>query len=61
MFNYDKDGKLVKVFGGPGNKLGQLATPHGQWVDARNKEKPVLVVCDRANARLQWFNLDGNS
>lgn len=59
MFNHDKDGKLVKVFGGPGNKLGQLATPHGQWVDARNKEKPVLVVCDRANARLQWFNLDG--
>jgi hypothetical protein len=59
MFNHDKDGKLVKVFGGPGNKLGQLATPHGQWVDARTKEKPVLVVCDRANARLQWFNLDG--
>jgi hypothetical protein len=61
LFNYDKDGKLQKVFGGPGNKLGQLATPHGQWVDARDKEKPVLVVCDRANARLQWFNLDGTA
>lgn len=59
MFNYDKDGKLVKVFGGPGNKLGQLATPHGQWVDARKKDKPVLIVCDRANARLQTFALDG--
>jgi len=59
MFNYDKDGKLVKVFGGPGDKLGQLRTPHGQWVDARNTDKPVLVVCDRANARLQWFDLDG--
>lgn len=59
MFNYDKDGKLVKVFGGPGHKLGQLATPHGQWVDARTKDQPVLVVCDRANGRLQTFTLDG--
>jgi hypothetical protein len=61
MLNYDKDGKLVKVFGGGGNTLGKLATPHGQWLDARNKDKPVLVVCDRANARLQWFDLDGKA
>ncbi|HEY3789497.1 MAG TPA: twin-arginine translocation signal domain-containing protein [Urbifossiella sp.] len=59
MLNYDKDAKLVKVFGGPGNKLGQLATPHGQWVDARQKGDAVLIVCDRANARLQTFSLDG--
>lgn len=61
MFNYDRDGKLLKVFGGNGNTLGKLSTPHGQWVDARNKDKPVLVVCDRANARLQWFDLDGKA
>jgi hypothetical protein len=60
LFNYDRDGKLLKVFGGTGHQLGQLSTPHGQWVDARNQDKPVLVVCDRANARLQWFDLDGN-
>lgn len=59
MLNYDRDGKLVKVFGGGGKALGKLATPHGQWVDARNKDKPVLLVCDRANARLQTFTLDG--
>ena len=59
MLNYDKDGQLVKVFGGSGNKLGKLATPHGNWVDARQKDKPVLIVCDRANARLQTFSLDG--
>ncbi|MDB5309726.1 MAG: hypothetical protein JWO38_3928 [Gemmataceae bacterium] len=59
MLNYDKDGQLVKVFGGSGKDLGKLATPHGQWVDARNKDKPVLLVCDRANARLQTFTLDG--
>ena len=59
MFNYDKDAKLVKVFGGPGKGLGQLSTPHGHWVDDRNKDKPVLLVCDRANHRLQTFTLDG--
>jgi hypothetical protein len=59
MFNYDKDGRLVKVYGGGGDKLGQLRTPHGQWLDARKKDHPVLVVCDRANARLHWFELDG--
>ena len=59
MLNYDKDAKLVKVFGGPGKELGQLATPHGQWVDDRTKNHPVLVVCDRANARLQTFSLEG--
>jgi hypothetical protein len=59
MLNYDKDGKLVKVFGGSGRALGQLATPHGQWLDARDPKKPVLVVCDRANARLCRFELDG--
>src|SRR5262249_55189536 len=58
MLKYDKDARLVKVFGGPGSKLGQLSTPHGQWVDDRQKE-PVLLVCDRANARLQTFTLDG--
>jgi hypothetical protein len=61
MLNYDKDGKLVNVFGGGGGQLGQLSTPHGQWVDLRDKDKPVLVVCDRANARLQWFSLDGKA
>jgi hypothetical protein len=59
MLNYDKDGKLVKVFGGAGGEPGKLRTPHGQWVDDRNRDKPVLLVCDRANHRLQTFTLDG--
>lgn len=59
MLNYDRDGNLVKVFGGTGDKLGQLRTPHGQWVDDRDEKHPVLLVCDRANARLQTFTLDG--
>lgn len=59
LMHYDRDGKLTKVFGGPGTGPGQLRTPHGQWLDDRAKDKPVVVVCDRANARLQTFALDG--
>jgi WD40 repeat protein len=60
LLKYDKDGKLLKVFGGRGTEPGQFQTPHGNWVDARNPDNPVLVVCDRANARLQTFDLEGN-
>lgn len=59
MLKFDKDGKLLKVFGGSGNTEGKFATPHGNWVDTRDPNKPTLVVCDRANARLQTFDLDG--
>jgi hypothetical protein len=60
MLKFDKDAKLVKVFGGTGIGLAQFQTPHGQWVDARRKDEPPrLVVCDRANARLSSFALDG--
>lgn len=60
IMKYDKDGKLLKTFSGRGTDLGKCQTPHGLWVDARDPSKPVLVVCDRANFRLQWFDLDGN-
>jgi hypothetical protein len=56
---FDKDGKLLLTFGGTGTEKGKFRTPHGNWVDTRNADKPVLVVCDRANARLQTFTLDG--
>ena len=29
------------------------------WLDERSAD-PTLVVADRANARLQWFDMDGN-
>lgn len=59
MLIFDKEAKLTKVFGGPGSGKGQLSTPHGQWVDDRNKDQPLLVICDRANARLCRYALDG--
>lgn len=60
MLKFDADARLVKVFGGTGTGSGQFRTPHGNWVDTRDPGKPVLVVCDRANARLQTFDLDGS-
>jgi hypothetical protein len=36
-----------------------MRTPHGLWVDDRPGRKPALIVADRANARLQYFSLDG--
>jgi hypothetical protein len=59
VHKYDAAGKWVKSIGGTGGKDGQFVTPHGLWIDARDPGKPTLVVCDRANARLQTFTLDG--
>lgn len=59
MLNFDKHARLQQVFGGTGKELGKLQTPHGQWLDNRNPNHPQLIVCDRANHRLQTFTLDG--
>lgn len=58
LFEYDKNNKFVRTLGGPGAMDGQFRTPHGQWLDDRDGT-PKLVVADRANKRLQWFDLDG--
>ncbi len=55
---YTRQAEYVRTFGGKGAEPGQLAEPHGLWVDTRAKE-PVLVVADRRNNRLQRFTLDG--
>ncbi len=59
IHRYDKDGKWVNTFAGHGKEPGQCDTPHGLWLDDRPGREPSLVVADRANARLQYFTLDG--
>jgi hypothetical protein len=59
IHQYDKDAKWVRTFGGTGVDVGKMLTPHGLWVDDRPGRKPSLIVADRANARLQYFSLDG--
>lgn len=60
VLKYDKDGKLLKVFGGAGDKPGQFQTPHGIGCFSAKPGLDFLIVCDRANARLQTFDLQGN-
>lgn len=59
MHRFDRDGKWLSCFGGKGKEDGKFETPHGIWLDSRSAGEPSLVVVDRANARLQWFTLDG--
>jgi hypothetical protein len=57
LFHYDKHDRFVQAIGGPGSADGQFSTPHGQWLDDRDGI-PKLVVADRANKRLQWFDMN---
>jgi len=55
---YNSKGEYIRTFGGRGGDPGQLAEPHGIWMDMRTG-KPILTVADRRNNRLQRFTLDG--
>lgn len=59
IHRYDKDASWVHTWGGFGDQPGQFKTPHGIWLDDRAGHEPAIVVADRANARLQYFTLDG--
>ncbi len=59
LHQYDANGTWVRSWGGSGSEPGQMATPHGQWLDDRPGRDPAVVVADRANSRLQYFSLDG--
>lgn len=59
IHQYDKDARWVRTWGGPGKAVGEFQTPHGIWLDNRPGQEAALIVADRANARLQYFTLDG--
>jgi hypothetical protein len=59
IHRYDKNGQWLSMFGEPGKGNGQFETPHGICLDNRPGREPSIAVCDRANARLQWFTLEG--
>ena len=58
VFEYDRHDRFVRALGGHGTATGKFSTPHGHWLDDRDGT-PKLVVADRANMRLQWFDMDG--
>ena len=68
IHRYDAEGNWLSKFGKPADDSdadGTFNTPHGLWIDNRSEPgrpdpgEPKIVVTDRANARLQWFTLDG--
>src|SRR3984957_13405107 len=59
VLKYDKDRNFVKAFGGPGPEEGKFNTCHGIALDTR-LHKPLLLVCDRNNNRVEYWDLDGN-
>ena len=69
IHRYDADGNWQSAFGTPSGETdkpdGSFNTPHGVWIDDRSEPgrpdpgEPLVVVTDRANARLQWFTLAG--
>ena len=59
VLKFDKDRKFVKAFGGPGEAEGKFKTCHGIALDTR-QGRPLLLVCNRNNNRVEYWDLDGN-
>ncbi|MGB0580785.1 MAG: peptidase [Limisphaerales bacterium] len=59
IIRYDKDAKPIGHFGGTGSEPGKFKTPHGLWWDDRPGREAGLAICDRANARLQYVDAEG--
>ncbi len=59
VLKFDKNRNFVKAFGGPGEEIGKFKTCHGIGLDKRHG-KPLLLVCNRNNNRVEHWDLDGN-
>lgn len=56
---YDRNGKLIRYFGGKGNENGQFDCCHGILVDTRKAGSPTLLITDRRHNAFKRFTLDG--
>ncbi len=59
IHQYNSDAEYVRSWGGKGAEPGKMNCCHGIYVDTRGGN-PEIVVADRANVRLQYFDLAGN-
>ena len=55
LVKFDRTGKLITSWGGPGTEPGKFDTPHSIVVD----QAGLLYVADRQNRRVQIFDDDG--
>ena len=56
---YDKNGKLIRYWGGKGDTDATFDCCHGIVVDRRNASTPTLLITDRRHNALKRFTLDG--
>jgi hypothetical protein len=59
VHRFDKSGAYLASINGAEGKAGAFKTPHSIWVD-RRKSEPELYVADRANGRVQVYDLEGH-
>ncbi len=60
VVRYDREGHYIQTFGGGrSDAIGDLNCPHGIEIDARSGVEELLVA-DRSNHRLQYFDLSGD-
>ncbi len=59
VLKFDKNRQFVKAFGGKGTEEGKFNTCHGISLDTR-LGKPLLLVCNRNNNRVEYWDLNGN-
>ena len=58
VHRYSKSGEYISSINGEEGRAGRFDCPHGIFIDQR-KEDPQLYVADRANHRVQVYDLDG--
>jgi peptidylamidoglycolate lyase len=58
VHRFDKDFKLIKTMGGKGAEHGKFNVCHGVWVNTLKKDGPEVYIADRANNRLEVYDLE---
>lgn len=58
VHRYDKSGNYILSINGDEGLTGRFNCPHGIIID-RRKSEPELYISDRANARVQVYDLEG--
>ena len=58
VHRYSKAGEYISSINGEEGRAGRFDCPHGIFID-RRKSEPQLYVSDRANHRVQVYDLDG--
>lgn len=61
IHKYTVQAKWVRTFGGPGKDLNKLSTPHGLWFDPRPGRQGLLAIADRANHRIVYTAMTGET